>query len=98
MTTSEENRRLTEVGAGTPMGDLLRRYWHPIAATAELEERPDEGCPGDGQDLVLYRDENSTYGLLGRHCDSGARGSGETTSNAVAGNSFDPTGGKCEDY
>jgi hypothetical protein len=22
-------RELTDVGAGTPMGELLRRYWHP---------------------------------------------------------------------
>ena len=24
------NARLAEVGRGTPMGELLRRYWHPI--------------------------------------------------------------------
>ena len=23
-------KELTEVGAGTPMGELLRRYWHPV--------------------------------------------------------------------
>ena len=23
-------RELTEVGPGTPMGELLRRYWHPV--------------------------------------------------------------------
>jgi hypothetical protein len=34
------NRTLTQVGAGTPMGGLLRRYWHPVAAVAELEDRP----------------------------------------------------------
>ena len=30
-TTREQNERLTQVGPGTPMGDLLRRYWQPIA-------------------------------------------------------------------
>ena len=27
---------LTEVGAGTPMGELLRRYWHPIGLAADV--------------------------------------------------------------
>ena len=36
MLTAEENARLTEVGPGTVMGELMRRYWHPIAATAEM--------------------------------------------------------------
>ena len=30
MLSDEQNRRLMQVGAGTPMGDLLRRYWMPI--------------------------------------------------------------------
>ena len=30
MLTSEANERLTQVGAGTPVGDLLRRYWHVV--------------------------------------------------------------------
>ncbi len=32
MLSSEENVVLTSVGSGTAMGELLRRYWHPIAA------------------------------------------------------------------
>ena len=35
-TTQEENDRLTRIGPGTPMGNLLRRYWHPVGAEAEL--------------------------------------------------------------
>ena len=31
MLTAEENRKLMETGAGTPMGELMRRYWQPIA-------------------------------------------------------------------
>lgn len=31
MLTAEDNELLTSVGPGTPMGALLRRYWHPIA-------------------------------------------------------------------
>ncbi len=40
MLTAEENERLTRVGPGTPMGELLRRYWHPIAASVQLDDHP----------------------------------------------------------
>ena len=41
MLTREENLLLTQVGRGTPCGELLRRYWHPVAAAAELtNEKP----------------------------------------------------------
>ena len=37
MLSAEQNRLLTEVGPGTPMGNLLRRYWMPIAGVSEFE-------------------------------------------------------------
>ena len=41
MLTKEQNEQLTRVGPGTPMGELLRRYWQPVCAAAELTpERP----------------------------------------------------------
>ncbi len=40
MRTVKENERLTRVGPGTPMGALLRRYWHPIGAAVELDDNP----------------------------------------------------------
>jgi 5,5'-dehydrodivanillate O-demethylase oxygenase subunit len=30
----------TRVELGTPCGELMRRYWHPIAATGQLEDNP----------------------------------------------------------
>lgn len=42
MLTAEENEILTRIGPGTPMGDLQRRYWHPIAAREEIA-----GAAGD---------------------------------------------------
>ena len=68
MLTEEDNQRLTQIGPGTPMGDLLRRYWHPVAAAAELEERPTRPVRLLGQDLVLYRCNDGSYGLLDRYC------------------------------
>ena len=35
MLSHDENEFLTRVGGGTPMGDLLRRYWYPVAASSE---------------------------------------------------------------
>ena len=37
MISTEQNERLTQTGPGTPMGELLRRYWWPIAATIDLD-------------------------------------------------------------
>jgi 5,5'-dehydrodivanillate O-demethylase len=69
MLSQEENHQLTAVGGGTPAGELLRRYWHPIAPAAELsEEKPKKKIRVLGEDLVLYRDRNGGYGLVGEHC------------------------------
>ncbi len=68
MLTSEQNRRLTQVGPGTPMGELLRRYWHPFAAVGELDARPTKAVTLLGEELVAYRDASGTYGLIDRYC------------------------------
>lgn len=36
MLTAEQNERLTRVGPGTPMGEVLRRHWHPVAGVDRL--------------------------------------------------------------
>ena len=68
MFSEEQNRLLTEVGAGTRMGELLRRYWLPIAAVADLDAAPVKPIRLLGEDLVLYRDRSGNYGLIDRHC------------------------------
>jgi 5,5'-dehydrodivanillate O-demethylase len=68
MLSVQENERLTQVGPGTPMGGLLRRYWYPIAPAAELEEHPTKEVRILGEDLVLYKDRSAQYGLVGRYC------------------------------
>ncbi|HLZ71416.1 MAG TPA: aromatic ring-hydroxylating dioxygenase subunit alpha [Dehalococcoidia bacterium] len=68
MLREEENRALIETGAGTPMGELLRRYWQPIAAVAELDDQPIKNVRLLGEDLVLYKDRSGTYGLIDQHC------------------------------
>lgn len=68
MLSEEKNRLLTQVGPGTPMGDYLRRYWHPIAGVSEFEDRDTKPVRIMGEDLVLYRDLGGNYGLVDRHC------------------------------
>ena len=69
MLTREENELLTRVGRGTPCGELLRRYWHPVAAAGELtEEKPIKAVKVLGEELVVYRDKQGKCGLVGEHC------------------------------
>ena len=69
MLTQEMNDRLTRVGPGTPMGELMRRYWHPIAGTAQLnEENPTREVRLLGEDLVLFRSARGELGLIEPSC------------------------------
>src|SRR5713226_7261221 len=68
MLRAKENEKLCRVGAGTPMGELMRWYWHPIAPVAELLENPVKKVRILGEDLVLYRDRSGTLGLIGDKC------------------------------
>ena len=55
MLSGQRNKLLCETGPGTPMGELLRRYWMPIAGASEFERRI-KAVRLMGEDLVLYRD------------------------------------------
>ncbi len=58
---------LAEVGAGTPMGELLRRYWHPIGLLGDATDTPRK-LRVLGEDLILFRDGQGRPGLLYAHC------------------------------
>jgi phthalate 4,5-dioxygenase len=70
MLSREDNETLVRVGAGTPMGELIRRYWLPALLSSELPE-PD-GAPVRvrllGENLVAFRDSAGRVGLLEEHC------------------------------
>ncbi len=68
MLSEEKNRMLTRVGPGTPMGELLRRYWMPVAGCSEFDAAPIKALRLLGEDLVLYKDLSGRYGLVERHC------------------------------
>ncbi len=75
MITKEENESMSQVGAGTPAGELLRRYWHPVAAACELSaDKPIKKVRILGEDLVLFRlrqaegSASIEYGLVAEQC------------------------------
>jgi nitrite reductase/ring-hydroxylating ferredoxin subunit len=61
------NAALTEVGAGTPMGELLRRYWHPVGLGADAGSTPRQ-IKVLGETLILFRDGQGRPGLVHPHC------------------------------
>jgi 5,5'-dehydrodivanillate O-demethylase len=68
MLTAEENEAFTRVGSGTPMGRLLRWYWHPIAALAQLDENPVMRVKLLDESLVLFRSRSGRMGLVADAC------------------------------
>lgn len=68
MESAEQNRLLTEVGRGTPMGELMRRYWQPIGAAVELQSKWTRKVRLLGEDLVLFRDRLGGLGLIAEQC------------------------------
>jgi 5,5'-dehydrodivanillate O-demethylase oxygenase subunit len=70
MLSIEDNKLLTEVGPGTPMGDLLRRYWQPVCALDELLQSPfrTKELTIMGEELVGFCDRSGRPGLIARNC------------------------------
>jgi 5,5'-dehydrodivanillate O-demethylase len=68
MLTREANERLTRVGPGTLMGNLMRRYWHPIATVEEVNKEPVLQVKLLGENLALYRSPNGELGLMSVRC------------------------------
>src|SRR5689334_9001995 len=66
--SKEQNKRFTEVGPGTSMGELLRRYWMPFATVKQLHDHPTRAVTLLGEHLVAYRDRSGNYGLIQEFC------------------------------
>ncbi len=69
MLTREESELLCRTGPGSPCGELMRRYWQPVALSEEVIA---DGAPLAvrllSEDLVLFRDSRGQPGLLDLHC------------------------------
>jgi phthalate 4,5-dioxygenase len=70
MLSEELNELVTRTGAGTAMGELMRRYWVPALLSEEIPEA--DGAPVQvrilGEELVAFRDTNGRIGLLAENC------------------------------
>lgn len=70
MLNATDNALLTHTGPGTPMGELFRRFWHPVLLTEELPEA--DGAPMRlrvlSEDLVAFRDSHGTVGIVDAFC------------------------------
>ncbi len=69
MISQDMNQLLTQTGPGTPMGEVMRSYWQPVALSSEV---PQGSAPLPvkmfSEELVLFRDEHGRLGLIGKHC------------------------------
>ena len=69
MASKREQDLLTQVSAGTPMGDFMRQYWIPAAASSELKA---DGEPMRlmllGEQLIAFRDSAGKVGIMDHRC------------------------------
>ena len=64
---SRHDAKLTEVAKGTPMGELMRRYWHPVGLATHAGATPRK-VRILGEDLILFRDGAGRAGLVHARC------------------------------
>ena len=67
-TIPREDVSLTHVGPGTPMGEMMRRYWQPLLPEAELGDGLPKKVRILGEDLVAFKDKTGRVGVLDLHC------------------------------
>src|SRR6478609_4677721 len=70
MLSKHDNELITRVGPGTPMGELMRRYWLPALLSEEL---PEPDCAPIrlkllGEDLVAFRTTSGRPAVLDTWC------------------------------
>jgi phenylpropionate dioxygenase-like ring-hydroxylating dioxygenase large terminal subunit len=68
--SAAENEILTRTGPGTPMGDLMRRYWLPAVRSEEMAEPDSDPIRIRilGEDLIVFRDTDGRPGILDQFC------------------------------
>eukprot|EP00105_Crassostrea_gigas_P039695 XP_019923843.1 PREDICTED: uncharacterized protein LOC109619053 [Crassostrea gigas] len=68
MLTQEQNDALTRVGPDTPMGDVLRHYWYPVAFERELDEFPVKSARLLGENWAVFKTDDGGYGIVDERC------------------------------
>jgi phenylpropionate dioxygenase-like ring-hydroxylating dioxygenase large terminal subunit len=70
MLSATDNETATNTNRGTPMGELFRRFWLPVALSSEL---PGPDCiplrvKVLGEDLIAFRGTDGRVGLMDAYC------------------------------
>jgi nitrite reductase/ring-hydroxylating ferredoxin subunit len=65
--TPAPDYELTCVEPGTPMGELLRRYWQPVCPSNEVKGLPKK-VKLLGEEIVVFRDGKGRLGAFEPHC------------------------------
>lgn len=70
MISQRDNDILTQVGPGTPMGRVMRRYWLPVCASSQL---PKPDCDPLrvrmlGENFIAFRNSDGEIGVLDEYC------------------------------
>ena len=70
MLSDQDNGVVTNTNRGTPMGELFRRFWLPVALSEEL---PGPDCiplrvQVLGEDLIAFRGTDGRVGLVDAYC------------------------------
>jgi nitrite reductase/ring-hydroxylating ferredoxin subunit len=65
--SADFDAELTKVGPGSPGGEYLRRFWHPVALEKDVGELPGV-VQVLSETLVLFRDKSGRFGLVHRNC------------------------------
>lgn len=69
MLSEEDNRILTQVGPGTPLGELFRCFWQPVALSRDVvADGPPRRLRILGEDLVTFRDSAGRVGVVDAYC------------------------------
>lgn len=70
MLSRDDNALMCSVGAGTPMGNAMRRYWVPVLSSYQLPAPDADPLRVEifGEKLVAFRDSNGVVGILDEHC------------------------------
>jgi phthalate 4,5-dioxygenase oxygenase subunit len=68
MLSRQDNELLCRVGASTPMGRMMRRYWVPAAMSTELVPGTPKRIRVLGDSFVAFRGDDGVAGVLDELC------------------------------
>ena len=68
-TRCSADEEIARIGPGTPGGEFMRRFWHPVFVTEDLGELP-EAIKILGEELVVFRhgEKRDRFGLVHKYC------------------------------